>query len=64
MSVWRSAIFAVPVIVGQIAFVGVTVFIVLAVIAIAYFIRLRVKSVKKTKSLKHLKDETLLSESV
>lgn len=40
--------------------VVVTVIIVLAVIVIAYFIRLRVKSVKKTKSLKHLKDETLL----
>ena len=51
MSVWRSAISAVPVNVGQIVFVVVTVIIVLAVIAIAYFIRLRVKSVKKSKSL-------------
>ena len=53
-----------PVDIASIVQVSVTIVIMLVLMVLVYFIRLRVKSSKKTKSLKHLKEGSLLSESV
>ena len=53
-----------PVDIASIVQVCVTIVIMLVLMVLVYFIRLRIKSSKKTKSLKHLKGESLLSDSV